>query len=226
MKKSLIYSSLGIILVFCLSCSNKSKTQLQEYKSNHIDTVYIHDTIYIDQFNNKDWQKSFGLTHDPNIDSIWFKPVSYYLEDKECSPIAFEFYYGYIKPSDNGTTIELLKLAKTDNNKLRPFYRWCLNKTLIVSDGALGELVGVPARQYAEKFPDEFFNYLDIANNDGQYEMWTNAIAYSGYFDFDEYDNDKLNTQRLEKTMFSNLKNKSTSNINRVKKFAKDCVFI
>jgi ribosomal protein S18 len=206
-----------------MSCENKTDRNIIQKKLLKKDTVFIHDTVYINSERKEDWQKSFGLTHNPKQDSIWGKPVSYYIEDKDCNPLAFEFYYGYIRPSDNGTTTELLKLAYTDNNKLRPFYRWCLNKTLIVSDGALGELVGVPARKYAEKFPDEFFEYLNIENDNKKYEMWTEAIQYSGFFDYPDFDNiDKLINEHY-KRMSKNLKNKSEKNLKRVRQFVKDC---
>jgi hypothetical protein len=124
-----------LTILFFVSCKNSTvNNKITDNKPAKKDTVFIHDTIYLNNDRNADWQNGFGLTHDPNKDSIWGRPVSYYLEDEECNPIAFEFYYGYIRPSDNGTTTELLKLACTDNRKLRPFYRWCLNKTILVSD--------------------------------------------------------------------------------------------
>ncbi len=205
------------------SCDySKNKNNL---KSNSFiqDTIFIHDTLQIVQTQTDDWQIGFGLTHTPNIDSVWGKPVSYYINDKACNSLSIDFYYGYMRPSDNGATIELLKLACTDNNKLRPFYRWCLNKTLLISDGALAELVGVPARQYAEKFPDEFFEYMDNKKDNNQYEIWTEEIQYSGFFDYPEFDDiEKLKKEHI-KRMSLNLKNKTDANLNRIKKFAEDC---
>jgi hypothetical protein len=185
--------------------------------------IIIHDTIYLNDNKTKDWQKGFGLTNDPNIDSIWYKPVSFYLNDENCSGLAFDFYYGYFRPGDNGATQELLKLSNTNNEKLRPFYRWCLNKTLIVSDGALGELVGIPAREYAEKFPDEFFNYLDIDTTFEKYKMWTAAISYSGLEEYGAKNSSSLNKKHIEERMIKSLKVKSEKNITRIKQFALDC---
>lgn len=223
-KTKQILKTINFILtiIFFVSCKNSTDNKIVENSNTKKDTIYIHDTIYLNNERNGEWQNGFGLTHDPKKDSIWGKPVSYYIDDEECNPLAFEFYYGYIRPSDNGTTTELLKLACTDNKKLRPFYRWCLNKTLIVSDGALGELVGVPARQYAEKFPDEFFEYLDIETTKDKYELWTEAISYSGYFDRPDYDNRKKQRDELTVRMTKNLILRNSKNIERVKKFAKD----
>ena len=137
---------------------------------------------------NIDWQEGFGLTHDTLVDSIWQKPVKFYLDQPGCSPLARDFYFGIFRPSDNDSTAELLELATTDNGQLRPFYRWCLNKTIQIQDGALGEYTGVPARRYAEKFPIEFFVYMDQDTSGSRYLDWTAAISYSGFYD---YDNDE-----------------------------------
>jgi hypothetical protein len=212
-----------LTLLTSIACQNKTQHAVGERGNVKNDTIFIHDTIFICEERNGDWQEEFGLSHDPKKDSIWGKPVSYYIEDEDCNAIAFDFYYDYIRPSDNGTITELLKLACSDNKKLRPFYRWCLHKTLFVSDGALSESVGVPARKYAEKFPDEFFEFLDFEKNKEEYEIWTSAIQYSGFFD---YPNFKSNGELIDehfKRMSKNLKIKSEKNLKRVRKFAQDC---
>lgn len=127
------------------------------------------------------------MTHDPEVDSIWGKPVNFYIENPKCSPIAIDFYAGQFRPTDNRTTVALLILVTSTNNHLRPFYRWCLNKTIQIQDGALGEYTGVPARRYAEKFPKEFFQYMDYDTTGNKYADWTNSILYSGFYDEDDY---------------------------------------
>ncbi len=221
MRIEFIISLISFFII--TSCNNQDNHNESVKTSSNVDTIFIRDTIYITNDLNKDWQKDFGLTHDPNIDSIWGKAAAYYLNDENCNGIAFDFYYGYFRPSDNGSTIELLKLACSENNKLRPFYRWCLTKTIQISDGALGELIGVPARQYAEKYPDEFFEYMNNEKNKDKYNLWTKAIQYSGYFDRPDYDNRKQQREALIERMTKNLKLKNVENIERVKIFAKDC---
>lgn len=213
------------ILFSCNSNNNHSTDQLQR-----IDTVYIHDTVFIDKENNEvqywlgpDWQDNFGLTHNPKKDSIWGKPVSYYLEQEECSAMAFDFYHGYLRPTDNGSTSELLKLAYSDNDKLRPFYRWILNMTIEIQDGALGEYTGVPARRYATTYPIEFFEYMDIDPSGQKYRNWFNSILYSGFFDMDDYNNPKSIRPRLIKTMKSNCIGCDENMKKRIEQFALDC---
>lgn len=213
-----------ILTLTFFACVNKQEeNNLATNDSEKRDTVIIHDTIFIPNDNARNWQEGFGLTHNPDKDSIWFKPASYYLSDKECSGLARDFYYGELCPSDNGMTDELLKLATTDNIKLRPFYRWCLNKTIALQDGALGEHIGIPARKYAEKFPKEFFEYIDIDTDHGKYNDWLGSIEYSGFYDIDDYKNPKAIELRMLKTMKANCKNCDSTIIKRIEKFAKEC---
>jgi hypothetical protein len=210
-----------VLFIFFAACSDRQSKTNNIQQSATTDTIFIHDTVYNN--NSRNWQESFGLKHDPDEDTVWNKPVSYYISDKECSGLARDFYYGELRPSDNGMTEELLQLVTTDNNKLRPFYRWCLNKTIQIQDGALGEYTGVPARQYAEKFPKEFFEYMDYDTTGNKYLDWVNSILYSGFYDKDDYKKPKDIRKRLIQTMKANCKNCSEQLKKRIDKFATDC---
>lgn len=115
------------------------------------------------------------------VDSIDNKPVSYYLDNAQVSQLAVKFLNKEFTPSDNDETDSLLHLVLTDNDSLRPFYRWCLNEVINTSDGALGEYPGSPARMYAEKFPKEFLSYMQVSQ--ARYNSWVGIIAYSGVWD-------------------------------------------
>jgi hypothetical protein len=211
-----------ILTVPFLACSyRQGNTTIATTK---IDTFRKHDTSQFSPENNlRDWQQGFGLTHNPDKDSIWFKPVSYYLSDKACSKLASDFYYGRKSPADDDITDELLKLASIDNKKLRPFYRWCLNKTIIIQDGALAEHTGVPARQYAEKFPIEFFAYMDIDTTGEKLSDWIASISYSGFYDLDDSRKPKEIQQKMAHTMKSHCKDCDEKTISRIDKFTNDC---
>jgi hypothetical protein len=213
----------AIFMMAFTSCNSKRGDKSLSVNRNRADTVVKHDTIYLNNVDAPDWQKSFDLTHDPDKDTVWGKPVSYYLNDNECAGIAYEFYYGYFRPSDNGATDELLKYAATDNARLRPFYRWCLNKTIQISDGALAEHVGVPARRYAEKFPKEFFEYMDYDTTGDKYKDWISAISYSGFYDIDDYKKPQEIRDRLINRMERNCIHCNDQILGRIEKFAKDC---
>ncbi len=208
----------SIVLTACTGRQNKTN---DIHKIVSTDTVIKHDTVF--DCNNYDWQQSFGLTHDPEVDSVWGKPVKFYIDNPKCSPIAKDFYSGQFRPTDNYTTTALLELVTTKDNALRPFYRWCLNKTIQIQDGALGEMTGVPARQYAEKFPREFFEYMDYDATGEKYLDWVNSISYSGFYDKDDYKKPLDIRQRLIQSMKENCDNCGEQLRKRIDKFAKDC---
>lgn len=215
--KTLLFIFLAINLTAC----NNSQNNIKNLQSKNVDTVIKHDTIYINNSNN--WQEAFGLTHEPEQDTVWNKPVKFYIDNKNCSPIAIDFYLGEFRPTDNHTTAALLSLATTNDNSLRPFYRWCLNKTIQVQDGALAEYTGIPARQYAEKFPKEFFEYIDIDTTKEKYKDWVSSISYSGFYNKDDYKKPADIRNRMTQTMKKNCKNCNEELIKRIDKFVSDC---
>lgn len=171
----------------------------------------------------EDWQENFGLTHNIDKDTIWYKPVRFYLENKNCSPIAKDFYFGKYRPTDEPKTAELLNLATTEDNHLRPFYRWILNKTIQIQDGALGEYTGLPARKYAEKFPKEFFEYMDYDKTGQKYIEWTSSIEYSGFDKNDDWKKPNTIREKIILKMSENCINCNEIYRNRILKFANDC---
>jgi len=209
-----------IFFLFCLAaCDQSAKTS--NAKIPKADTVIKHDTIYIN--NELNWQEGFDLTHDMDIDSISGKPVKFYIDNPACSPVAIDFYRGQFRPTDNNTTEALLRLVTTADNNLRPFYRWCLDKTIQVQDGALAEYTGIPAREYAERFPAEFFAYMDTDTTKGKYKDWTEAISYSGFYDEDD-DRKPIDIRhRLTKKMKQHCKSCNAHIDERIERFAADC---
>lgn len=169
------------------------------------------------------WQEDFGLTHSIDIDTIWKKPVRYYVTNKNCDSTALKFYLGVYRPTDEPETERLLNLIITKNDSLRPFYRWILDKTIIIQDGALGEYTGAPARKYAEEFPKEFFEYMDSDRSGEKYSNWCNSIAYSGFYDFENYKDTGKIKGKLIKTMSENCVGCNEKCQERIINFANDC---
>jgi hypothetical protein len=210
-----------LLLLFLFSCN--SSTEFKPPASITVrDTIIVHDTVFTDNPSDN-WQQNFDLTHQPDEDSVWFKPVSYYLNNPDCSGLASDFYYGSLRPRDDGTTDELLKLATVNDNRLRPFYRWCLNLTIIIQDGGLAEHTGFPARKYAEKFPEEFFHYMDADSTKARYEDWVSAISYSGFYRKEDYRKPLEISKRFASVMKSNCKGCDEKTLTRIDKFAKEC---
>ena len=177
-----------MILIFILSCSKdpgSNRSRVFPRVVEH-DTIYIHDTIYLKDtllvLQDDSWQKGFGLTHDPDRDTIAGMEARYYLSHPDVSPLAFDFYYGNFRPGDNASTYELVQLVLNEPAELRPFYLWVLDKVIMISDGALGEYPGEPARKFAQKYPSEFMKYM--RQDSLRLEDWTSIIRYSGLTSF------------------------------------------
>lgn len=204
-----------LVLILTFSCSKRETKPLVK---SEISSKQENSTIHEEEDLN--WQTGFNVTHNSNIDSIDGKPVRFYIKNPNCDAIAKDFYYGKYGPTDEPKTADLLNLVLSDNDDIRPFYRWILEKTIEISDGALAEYPGVPARKYAEKFPQEFFDYIDADESKFNYNQWTEIISYSGYFDEDDY----KNPSKIRKNMIhSMLKNSSEKRRPKITKFAMDC---
>ena len=209
-----------ILLSFILfSCSQKKDSDIKALESKILDSTI---KIRPEQkpSTNDNYQVGFHLTHNIEVDSIEGKPVKFYIENKNCDSLAIAFYYGKYRPTDDYLTENLLDLSSTNDKKLRPFYRWILDKTIEMSDGALAEYSGSPARKYAEKFPGELFNFLDSDTSKTRYSNWTDIISYSGFYETDDYKKPKLIRKKMQAEM---IKNSSTKLQNRIVKFTLDC---
>ncbi len=205
-----------LFFIFFLILASCNSHNFKE-KSTQINKQSDFDKKIINRRKNK--QLSINI----DKDSIWNKPVRFYVDNPNCNKTATAFYFGKFMPEDNKETEKLLELVVSDDSNLRPFYRWILNKTIVIQDGALAEHTGVPARKYAEKFPKEFFEYADYDPSGELYTDWCNAILYSGFYSDDDYKKPKVIRQNMIKTMKSNCKKCNDSITKRIEKFALDC---
>lgn len=220
--KHMIRSKFSVVaaLILCCGCDvhdEKGAATMVEH-----DTIVVHDTVWQTPAKD-DWQRDFGLTHDPEKDSIWGKPVNYYLDDSTCAGLASDFYFGYLRPTDNGATGDLLALVTTDNDKLRPLYRWCLSRTIEIADGALGEYTGQPARRYVEKFPREFVEYIKKLKTGVEETAWAYAITYSGCYDYEGYDDYPLLIRIMTAAIRKNCRGCDKATIARLERFVDRC---
>ena len=205
------------LLLFACNDSEKSARQSSidttqtRLKVTAVDTTQSVGNIWVDRLNNA----KYSLP-----DTIGGKPVSFYLDNPKVASIAKSLYKGQFRPEDNDTTTQLLALVVTDDSIIRPFYRWCLDFTIQISDGALAEYPGEPALKYATKFPKEFFAYMDKNAAGHRYNQWTEIIAYSGLNDYTK----KATEIKKEITskMISNCKSCNSDIKERIMTFAKD----
>jgi hypothetical protein len=136
------------------------------------------------QSSKRFWHDRLTGRRYPLPDSIGGRPVASYLADARVSGLAKALYTGHFRPSDTDSTARLLALATTTNKKIRPFYRWCLEFTILLSDGALGDYAGKPALAYAIRYPQEFFVYMSKDASGQRYTRWVELMAYSGLTDY------------------------------------------
>lgn len=214
------YCYLFIALFVVISCSKTAKSELNNSDTFVTDSISKENQVLSNSKPKMDWQVSFNLTHNSSIDTINGMPVKFYIENKKCDSLAITFYYGKYRPTDDDLITNLLNLSSTDDEELRPFYLWILDKTIEIADGALAEYPGIPARKYAEKFPEELFKFIDADTTKNRYSNWTDIISYSGFYEDDDYKNPKLIRKNLVSEM---LKNSSSKLQNRITKFASDC---
>ncbi|WP_298117861.1 hypothetical protein [Flavobacterium sp.] len=209
-----------ILLSFILfSCSKKTDSDSKKLESKTFDSITLKNTEKETSVINS-YQAGFNLTHNIEVDSIDGKPVKFYIENKNCDSLAIAFYYGKYRPTDDNLTKNLLALSSTNDKNLRSYYRWILDKTIEISDGALAEYPGVPARKYAEKFPEELFNFLDSDTSKTRYSNWTDIISYSGFYETDDFNKPNLIRKKMAAEM---IKNSSIKLQNKIAKFTLDC---
>ncbi|MBK7375592.1 MAG: hypothetical protein IPJ02_08560 [Chitinophagaceae bacterium] len=176
-----------LIFVFFIitSCNNNTSTNqtvsVDSPKIISSDSIIKSKSVWVDRLNSAKYQLP---------DTISGRPVSFYLDNPKVATIAKAFFKGQFRPTDNDSTTQLLSYATTTDSILRPFYRWCLDFTISISDGALGEYPGISALAYATKFPKEFFAYMDKDTSGQRYKQWTEIIAYSGLPNYGKKESD------------------------------------
>jgi hypothetical protein len=182
--------------------------------------------ILITSCTDRDSQNSISTNqtadnYSNQTDSINGKPIKYYLDNKNCSQIAKDYYNRKFIPTDNDSTTALLNLSIIDDTILRPFYFWCLNRIIDEADGALMEYVGVPARKFIEKYPNEYFNYVKtkriIKNN------WITSINYSGYYENETSENKIKIKKQFASNTLKNCINCNTTLKNEINILAEEC---
>ena len=205
------------LLLFACNDREKSSGQTSidttqvKLKVAALDTTQPVGNMWVDRLNNA----KYSLP-----DTIGGKPISFYLDNPKVASIAKSLYKGQFRPEDNDTTTQLLALVVTDDSIIRPFYRWCLDFTIQISDGALGEYPGEPALKYSTKFPKEFFTYMDKDTTGRRYKQWTEIMAYSG---FNDYTKKATEIQKeITSKMISNCKSCNSDIKERITIFAKD----
>ncbi len=106
--------------------------------------------------------------------------INFYLDNKQVSKTAKDFYHDKFKATDNTKTFSIIDSLKTTNNLTRPFYIYLVSKIIGKTDGALSESLGVSCKDFIESRPDFLIDFLYSKNKivDNQFlDNWANQIA-------------------------------------------------
>jgi hypothetical protein len=116
-----------VVISFLIAACNDNTQTNQKVSGDSSQKSLIDTTknIWVDKLNQR---------HYPLPDSIGGKPASFYLDNPKVASIAKLFYQGQFRPIDNDSTTPLLSYVTTDDSTIRPFYRWCLDFTIEISE--------------------------------------------------------------------------------------------
>jgi hypothetical protein len=168
------YLLLYVTLFLLTSCGGGKKNLFmpdsnrwtdQDIPLNELDTGSINtDSIVI-----SDKMRSLFHASDSLIEG---RPVSFYLERADVSPIAKNFYLLKFIPSDDNATSSLCDSLLTTNDTTRPFYYFLFLRLFRLADGGLAELISNYAVHYAIEFVDDFYKKIDMPQYKWSYPEW------------------------------------------------------
>jgi hypothetical protein len=142
----------------------------QDIPLDELDTGTVNsDSIII-----TDEMKQFFLPGDSLIEG---RPVSFYLNRRDVSQTARDFYLLRFIPSDDEATYALCDSILTKNDTTRRFYYFLFIRLMRIADGGLAEGMSDYALKYFLKFPQEFYARLKNPLYKQYYNNWVEYIA-------------------------------------------------
>ena len=126
---------------------------------------------------------------------------------KQVNPIVADYYFGRITASDDDLTVRLLDVltTKQENIKVRALHLFLFNRILMLSDGALSEMVGPYAFKMVCDDPEYILSFLNRDNS--LEERYVSSIGFELYLNHGNLSVEGLSMETLK----SNI-HKKTSN--------------
>ena len=147
-----------------------------------------------------------------------------YLDNKQVSKAAKDFYSGKFKATDNDKTLSIIDSLRTKNSFTRPFYLYLVSKMMDKSDGALSEALGNSCKEFVEDSPNSAIEFLYQNNkiaNHVTVDNWAKIIE-GEFMIVCENDEKECVGKSLQKTLLKT-KAANRSNVNdlyqRIKKY-------
>jgi len=147
-----------------------------------------------------------------------------YLNNKQVSKVAKEYYNGKFKASDEEKTFEIVDSLRTKNHLTRPFYIYLVSTMMANADAALSEELGNKCKEFVEQQPDDAigFLYSDNKEVDKRFkDNWAKAIAGEFMIQCEGEENNCINKslQRTLKRSNSEIKIKAITFYNQIRSY-------
>ena len=116
--------------------------------------------------------------------------IKSYLNNKQISKAAKDFYYGRFMPIDDTKTFSIIDSLETKNSLTRPFYILVVSKIIDQADGALSESLGISCKDFIESQPNYLIDFLYSKNKLNEKRFlgnWAHQIAMEFAIDCDEH---------------------------------------
>jgi len=231
--KNYRYLSIPLVLfVILISCSGEKKKLFgsgdssrwtdQDIPLSELDTGNVNtDSVAI-----ADEMRKLFLPGDSLIEG---RPVSFYLNRRDVSPVAKNFYLLHFIPAIDNMTASLCDSLLTKNDTTRPFYYFLFLRLNRISGEDLHDLLQNYALEYITRFVDEFYNKLQIPQYKSDYGMWTDYVYLeswkSSYSGKEMADSSEI-YQRIVTKHIQNVKHLTPILRSQIEKFANDVASI
>lgn len=165
------------ILFVCITflyCSEKDKVHEISESSEPILQPQVID------YQKRDTLRKVAFLSDLQRDYLDGKPIEFYLDHPATKEIVKDFYQGEFLPTDDDKTFDLLDVLVEKQEDIYPFYFHCMNSIIRYSDGAISEIMGVPAQKMVYNYPAYTFSYFK--DHAEIFEKYIELIGYEMYF--------------------------------------------
>ena len=195
-----------ILSIFLTCCSSIPEENLKVVK----------DSIQVVRPNDKEIQKTTEDTLRLPFHKSYYSDISL----KEFGQLLL---IDSVRPMDNEITFRLMDSITSKSKETRDYYYPIFQHITNLSDGALSEVIGGYAMDYAEKYPDEFYDRYTCCDSSSkccqqlieiaefiQYEIGMQQdieAAYSSFVSAIETENHRYPEDRLTMIFIENITN-------------------
>jgi len=112
-----------------------------------------------------------------NLHSQPLERISIYLDSKQVSKEAKDYYNGKFMAAGDSRTLSILDSVATTNHATRPFYLLLMSRMMKTANGALAETIGACCRKFIEQHPNQTVSFLFNERGQKFMDSWGKVIA-------------------------------------------------